>query len=376
MKITILKEKLKSGISTVERISGKSLTLPILDNILLSAEKNFLNLVSTDLEIGIQWWSLVKTEKEGKIAVPAKVFSNLISFLPEKPIELEVEGLNLKIKCDNYQTTIKGFNPEEFPIIPKVGEGESVAIKTKDFCDALGQVVDVASFSSVKPEISGIYFLFQKNLLTVTATDSFRLAEKKLYFKTPLNISKDYSFILPQRTAREIINIFGGKEEEIRIYFSSNQLLFETIMAEAKHPSVQLVSRLVEGEYPNYQEIIPQEYETKVVIPKNDSANQIKLASLFSSKINEIKIKVDPEANKIQVLSQNSDVGQFESFLTGAVEGKSCEISFNHKFLLDGFNNLKSPDIILELNGSNRPGILKQKTGTDYLYLVMPIKTD
>ena len=182
MKTIILKDKLKEGISVVEKIAGKSLTLPILNNILISAEKNFLNLTSTDLEIGINWWSLVKNEKEGKIAVPARILSGFINFLPDnKQVELELKGLDLKIKCGNHQSSLKGVNPEDFPIIPKVSTQEKIVIKGGIFCQNLSKVVDIASFSSTKPEISGVYFLFQKNMITMAATDSFRLGEKKIY---------------------------------------------------------------------------------------------------------------------------------------------------------------------------------------------------
>ena len=164
MKTIILKEKLKEGISVVERVAGKSLNLPILNNILLSVEKNFLNLTATDLEIGINWWSLVKTEKEGKIALPSRVLSSFVNFLPNKPVNLEIKDLSLKIECENYQTSIKGFNSEEFPIIPSVSDEEEIIMPSKIFCQNLSSVVDIASYSSFKPEISGIYFLFQKIL--------------------------------------------------------------------------------------------------------------------------------------------------------------------------------------------------------------------
>jgi len=380
MKTIILKDKLEEGISVVEKIAGKSLTLPILNNILISAEKNFLNLTSTDLEIGINWWSLVKNEKEGKIAVPARVLSSFVNFLPNnKSVELELKGLDLKIKCGNQQSSLKGVSPEDFPIIPKVSTQEKIMVKGNVFCQNLSKVVDIASFSSTKPEISGVYFLFQKNLIIMAATDSFRLAEKKIYLETPLsNISKDYSLILPQRAAKEIISIFGEKEDLI-IYFSPNQILFETALSETKHPQIQVISRLIEGEYPNYQEIIPKKFETKISLRVNEFINQIKLASLFSGKINEIKIKIDPKKNQLNLSSQNPEVGEHESFLQGKVEGKACEVSFNHRFLLDGLLNIaagreKDLEVILELNSSEKPGVLRPKNDETYLYLVMPIR--
>ena len=381
MKTTILKEKLKEGIGIVEKISGKSLNLPILNNILVSAEKNFLNLTSTDLEIGINWWTLVKNEKEGKVAIPSRTLSSVINFLPNKPITLELKDLNLDVNCENYNTLIKGVNPEDFPIIPKVSTEEKIVIPSKKFCQSLSKVVDIAGYSTSKPEISGVYFVFQKDLITMVATDSFRLGENKMYLEASMSeISKDYSLILPQRAAKEIISIFGEKEDDLTIYFSSNQILIETSLSEVKHPQVQVVSRLIEGEYPNYQEIIPKKYDTRVSIPISELINQIKLASLFSSKINEIKLKIDHTKNQVNISSQNTDVGEYSSYLKGKVEGKSCDISFNHKFLLDGLNNIalgkdKDLEVVIELAGSERAGVLKPKDDENYLYLVMPIKT-
>ena len=383
MKTIILKEKLKEGINVVERVSAKSLNLPILNNVLITTEKNFLKLTTTDLEIGINWWTLVKTEKEGKIAIPSRILSGFINFLPNKPVNLEVKDLTLRVECENYQTSIKGSNPEDFPIIPKITTEESISLKSKIFCQNLKQVVDIASYSSTKPEISGVYFLFQKNLITMTATDSFRLGEKKLYLESQsqsTNISKDYSLILPQRAAREIINIFAEKEGDLKIYFSPNQILFETYLQETPHPQIQLVSRLIEGEYPNYQEIVPKKFETKITIQNNEFINQIKLAALFSGKINEIKLKIDPKKNQIDIFSQSPDIGEHHSYLSGEVQGKPCEISFNHRFLLDGLLNIsanqeKNPKIVLELINSEKPGIIKPKDDDTYLYLVMPIKT-
>ena len=381
MQITILKDKLKEGISIVERISGRSLNLPILNNILFSVEKNFLNLTATDLEIGINWWSLVKTEKEGKVALPSRILSNFINFLPNKPIDLKLKDLTLEIKCGNLCTSLKGFNPEDFPIIPKISSEESVSIKNQVFCQNLNKVADIANFSSTKPEISGIYFLFQKKSITLVATDSFRLGEKKFYLESSSpDLLKDYSFILPQKAAKEIINIFGEKQGNLTIYFGPNQVLFETPLSETPHPQIQFTSRLIEGEYPNYQEIIPKKYDTQIILPTNDFINQIKIASLFSGKINEIKLKVDPKKNQINLFSQNPEVGEHYSFLNGKVEGKPCEISFNHHFLLDGLLSIisdkqKNSEVVLELTSSEKPGVIRPKGDDSYLYLVMPIKT-
>lgn len=379
MKITILKDKLKEGISIIEKISAKSISLPILSNVLFSAEKNFLNLSATDLEMGIKWWTLAKTEKEGQVAVPSKLLSGLVGYLPNKSVNLQSKDFDLEIECDNRKTTIKGVNPEDFPIIPKVSDEEKIEVNSRLFCKGLASVADIASFSSTKPEISGIYFLFQKDMITMAATDSFRLGEDKIYLGSPSGPEKEYSLILPQKAAREVINIFGEKEGSLTICFSPNQIMFETSLSETRHPNIQLTSRLVEGDYPNYQEIIPKKYDTKVVLPLDDFISQIKLASLFSGKINEVKLGINSVKEQVNFFSQNAEVGEYNSFLPGKVEGKNCEISFNHRFLLDGLLGVglqqqKKSEVILELSGPEKPAVLRLKGEENYLYLVMPIK--
>jgi len=373
MNVTLPKEKFYTGLKTVERIVGKSLNLPILNNIYLEASKNFLNLKSTDLEIGINWWGLAKVEKEGSVVVPSKILSNLVGFLPEKPINLQLEKLNLKISCENYQTNIKCLSPEEYPIIPKTQESFKIQFDSKRFVEGLESVIDYISLSTTKPEISGIYFEFKKNQLILATTDSFRLGEKRINLKE--DIKKEFSFILPNKAARELINILKTKEDLVNFYYSPTQVTFEIFSEEVKHPEIQIVSRLIEGDYPKYQEIIPKKYITQILLPKQGFLQQLKSASLFSSKINEIKIKTDSKNKKIFIYSQNPELGEFESFLPCQIKGKDLTISFNWRFIIDGINNIKTPEIIFELNGEDGPGVIKPLNDETFIYLVMPIKS-
>lgn len=376
MKLTILQEKFREGISAVERIAAKSLTLPILNNILLKTERNLLCLSSTDLEVGIKFWTLAKVKKEGQIAIPSQLLSNFINLLPNKTIELETKDNSLSLYCGEYLTSLKGISPEEFPIIPQIAEGESLPLNNPPFCQGLTQVSDIASPSPTRPEISGIYFLFQKDLIKMAATDSFRLGEKTIFLDYNRTAARpvECSFILPHKAAREIINILGEKEGEIKISFSPNHVLFEYPMSEIPHPQIQLVSRLIEGEYPDYQEIIPKKSETQIVFLKSEFLNQLKTASLFSGKISEVKFKVNPAKEVVELFSQNPDLGEYHSSLKAKIKGKSLEISFNHRFLLDGISKIKTPEVIFELTGEGGPGVLKPVGDQSYLYVVMPIK--
>jgi DNA polymerase-3 subunit beta len=372
MKLTILKEKLKEGIRVVEKVSQKSLTLPILQNTLLKTEKNFLKMSTTNLESGINWQGLSKIEKNGEICVSTRFLSNLLGFLPDKPISLEVKNFILNLKCGDYTTKIKGLSSEDFPIIPQPKEGEFLIINNYDFCQSLNQLLNIPSSTTSRPEISGIFFLFQKDVIKMVATDSFRLAEKKIFIKT--NLSKEYSLILPQSAAKEIMGIFSEKEGDLKIYLSPNQILFEYMMNEVDQPQIQFTSRLIGGEYPNYEEIIPKEYKTQVRIKKKEFLNQIKTASLFSGKINEVKLKINSKNNIIEVLSQSPDLGEYKSFLKGDVSGENILISFNHNFLIDGISDMKGDDLIFELTDAEGPAALKTPDSKNYLYILMPIK--
>jgi len=375
MKLQILQEKIKQGLNITERISSKSLTLPILNNTLISTEGNFLNLSATDLEIGIKWWSLVKVEKEGNIAIPSRLLLNFINLLPNKKINILIKDDVLNIECDNYKTKIKGFASEEFPLIPKIKKEEYVSVRSLNFCKNLTQLVDIAVPSTTRPEISGVYFNFQENSITAAATDSFRLGEKKISLTNQSLINKQQSLIVPQKTVKEIINIFGEKDQELRIYFSPNQIMFESLMQETDHEEVQVISRLIEGKYPNYQEIIPKKSTTQIILNKDSFINQIRTASLFSGKTNEVKLIINSKKKEVKILSQSSEIGEHQSLILGKIEGMDLEISFNYKFLLDGLSKIKSSEVVLELNGDSGPGVLRPVGDDTYLYVVMPIKS-
>ena len=376
MKLIILKEKLKEGLKIVEKISQKSLKLPILQNILLRVEKNILKLSTTNLESSINWQSLAQIKKEGSICVPIKILSNFINSLPDKIITIESDNKNnLKIKCGNYNTKIKGLSSEDFPIIPQVENGEEVKINNMKFCESINQIINIPSSSSTKPEITGIFMSFQENIIKIVATDSFRLAEKKISLKT--NLSKEYSLILPQSAAKELIGILNDKKGDLKIKFSPNQILFQHTSDQTSQSQVKFISRLIEGKYPNYQEIIPKKYKTTVKIDREEFLNQIRSASFFSGKINEVKIKINSVNKEIKIFSQHHDLGEYESSLKSSVTGKDLSISFNHRFLIDGISGIKSNKILFNLTDAEGPAALEPIGSEEqYLYIIMPIKAN
>jgi len=376
MKVEILKENFKNSLGAVERVVGKNLTLPILDNVLIVAEDSFVSLSSTDLETAIKIWTLAKILKNGKVVVPAKFLSSFVSLLPEEKIALEEKNQSLFVECRGLKNQIQGANAEEFPLIPEFKDAEFFEIDVQKFIQGVSQIVDIASPSQARPEISGIYFNFSKNIIKIVATDSFRLAEKTITLEEP--VKRDVSFILPQKPAKELIGVLTNLSQEcgkkVKLYFLPNQTMFELLMKETNHPKAQVVSRLIDGEYPNYQEIIPTKFKTKVVLKRDEFLNQIKTASLFAGKINEVKIKVDAEKKEVEVSAKDADIGESQAVMQAKIEGETIEASFNHKFLSDGLQNIKSSEVIFELSKEDGPCILKPVGDASYIYVVMPIK--
>jgi len=371
MKIEILKENLKTGLNITEKIVGKNLSLPILDNVLIDTEDNFLSLSSTDLETAIKLWILTRIVKKGKVVVPIKLLSSFVSSLPDEKILIESKGQNIEVECKNFKTQIQGHGTEDFPIFPEFKDAEFLEIESGKFCQGLSQIADISSPSQTRPEISGIYFLFSKNSVKIVATDSFRLAEKNIILEKPLK--KDFSFILPQKPAREIMNVLGEKDGLLKIYFSPNQVLFEFPMKEVSHPQIQITSRLIEGEYPNYQDIIPKKFKTRAIIKRDEFLSQIKTASLFSGKINEIKFTVTNK--EIEIFAKDPDIGESKSTIAAKIEGDPIEVSFNYKFLTDGLSKIKSSEVSFDLSKEEGPCILKPVGDASYVYVVMPIKS-
>jgi len=375
MKIIILKEKLVKGLNIVGKIVGKNLTLPILNNVLFSAEENSLKLSATDLELGISYWGLAKVEEKGKITIPAKTISSFVSFLDEEKLTIETKEKVLFLRGENYKTQIKGLEAKDYPIIPDVTSETWLELDAKVFCEGMMQVIDFCAITQVRPELSGIYLSFQKNAVKIVSTDSFRLAEKTIAIDNPTNnLTSIQSLIIPKNAARELVNIFSEEERKIKFYLSSSQIMIESYFSETKNPQAQLVSRLIEGEYPNYEDVIPKEFKTQIIISRDAFLNQIKSASLFSGRTNEIKLVINPKKENITISSQNVDLGETHSNLSAKIKGEEMTASFNYKFLVEGLGQIKAKEVIFELNGQDGPGVLKPMDDPSYIYVIMPIK--
>lgn len=378
MKTKILQEKLNECLLNIERVVGKDTTLPILSNILIKTEKNFLTLSATNLETGVVWRILSKNERDGSIALPAQTFANFINSLPNKSIEITVDGLSATISCEGRKSVFKGLATDEFPVLPINTESESLTMNGKIFCESLSKVIGFTSLSSIKPEIAGVYVDILKEFIKIVATDSFRLGEKTLKLpSTEKAIQNTRAIIIPQRAVREIIALFGSYDKDIKIYFAPNQITIELIMEEIQQPKIQFVTQLIEGEFPDYEAIIPTKSSLSAVFSRKEFIDHIKSASLFASKTNEVELKISVKKGIIIIYGQSADLGEYEGEMkVDSIEGEETAVSFNCKFLLDGLSVLDGDQCVLELSGNDGPGLLKASQKPDFIYIVMPIKRD
>jgi DNA polymerase III subunit beta len=366
MKVICTQENLSHGLQVVSHIASKNISLPILNNVLLSAENGILKLATTNLEIGIISQIRGKIEGEGSFTVQAKTFSDYINLLPKENINMEVIEQDLKIECKKSKTTMKGIAATEFPIIPEVEAENSYEIKTQQLKEALASVVFTVALDETRPEISGVFFEFEGGSLTLAATDSYRLAERKVKLEKP---AKDgYHAIVPLRTIQELIRILGGGNEIVTIASNDNQILFSL-------GDTRLTSRVIDGQYPDYKQIIPREHKTQITAVTSELITTIKQASLFCKQgSNDISLKFDEKGGEIIISATNIQIGESEARQEADIDGEDNNIVLNYRFLLDGLQSLEGEECIIEVTTNVSPGLLRPKENGDYLYIIMPIK--
>jgi DNA polymerase-3 subunit beta len=369
MKLIILKNNLKEGLSVVERAVTESGNLPVLKNISFKTEDGKIKISATNLELGITSFISGKINQEGGVTIPFSAFYNIIANTDSERVSIEVEKNNIVVKNDNYQARIQGISIEEFPIIPKIeNPTNSLEINSTILKEALLQVVNAVQFSEIRPEISGILFDFQITTLKLVGTDSFRLAEKTINNKQFSTTSdKGFRVIVPLKTVQEIIRIFP-ENNSVTVIIDPHQILF-------KNESIELISRLINGQYPDYEQIIPKAIETELIIEKNKFLSAVKLVSSFSGKTNDIKIRVKEGSKAVEIYSSNQYIGENNYLIPARIKGGDFkEISFNWRYLVDGIKLMSSDQILFGVNGDTKPGILKSPEDTTYFYILMPIK--
>ncbi len=376
MKITCLSKYLKNAVLIADRNTSKNQTLQILNSLLLSAKNNELTIRATNLETAIELNIPCKVDNPGSIVISGKILNGFLSNITNEYISLQNQKNNLFIKTKSTQTIIRGFSPDDFPLFPNIDPLFSCVLMSNELNNSLNSVYIAVSTSDIKPELASVCFKIFKNTLKLAATDSFRLAEKNIITKK-INTEKLISFLIPNHSIQELLKLFGdynndsissfGNDKDIELILNKNQISFQ-------NKTIKYISRLTEGIFPEYEQIIPKSFKTEIVLKRSDFIHHIKLASVFVSRLNDLQLQFESENKKLTFNSSNPDIGEHSSEIEVIIQGESVSSKFNWKYLLDGVTHIQNDFITLGFNGEQSPLLLKGKGDTSYIYLAMPMK--
>lgn len=365
MKLECSTEKIKNAVSQTEKIISRSATLPILNSVLLEASGKSLKIRSTNLSIGLEIEIPANIEKEGRVTILGDVLNNTILNIGEdKILKIYKKDNNIVITNKNNSITLKLLEDDDFPSLPVINDGESFKMPVKRFIEGVKSVYYSSAVSEIKPEISSVFIYTNDDGMYFVSTDSFRLAEKNI--KNIKNIIID-GILIPFKNIIEILKILSNyNNEDIDIRYNKNQISFS-------FSGFYLTSRLIDGVFPDYRQIIPSEQATKAIVLKSEIQNALKLSNIFSDKFNQITISVKPKDKTFEVYAQNKDIGENKTNIQGSLVGEDIKMNLNLKYFLDSFQSIQEDSILLIFNGPNRPLIIKGNGDKTFQYLIMPM---
>lgn len=372
MKVFCLQENLTRGLQVVSRgVSARS-TLPILANVLLKTDGGRLKLTTTNLEIGVNAWVLAKVEDEGGITVPAKLFGDFVNSLPPGQVDLSlnVRTKTLHVSAGAYDANVKGIDAEEFPVIPTIPHTPTTRIAAGVLKRVINEVAFVAATDDSRPVLTGGLLRLEGEEMTLVAADPYRLGIRRAALLQ--RVDPPIEIIVPARSLFELARVLSDGDEpvDVAVTPTKSQVIFHT-------EDVDLISRLIEGQFPNYRQVIPSSYSTRIVVEREELLKATKLASYFArDAANIVRLQVNPQDGgaPLVVSATAAEVGDNVSRVDATVEGQAMQIAFNARFLAEALASLTAPEVALELGGSLAPGVLKVVGEDTYLHVVMPLR--
>lgn len=364
MKLTVTQENLNRALQVVGRVASGKTPLPILNNILFRVDSNRLLLAATNLELAITQHIGSKIEQEGSITVPARLMSEFVANLPKGNVELEVEGTKMHIVCGAYKSTINGMAPDEFPALPTIEEKQAVTISLPDLKRAIQQTAVVASTDDTRPILTGVYCHSFEGSLYFAGTDGYRLAERKLAPTT-----QEVSAVIPVSTMNDVLRVMNDDMAEAKLIFDDNQV---RVLLD----DIEITSRLIDGNFPNYRELIPKTSDSVVDLPKDEFNRITKVASLFARESGgSVTLKADAEAKKLSIHSVASQLGENTSEAEAGVSADG-QVTLNSRYLLEGLGCIDSKQVVFRFSGKLAPCILTAASESpDYQHVIMPLKS-
>jgi DNA polymerase III subunit beta len=380
MRVSCLQQNLSEGLGAVGRVVPSKSTLPVLSNILLAADEGRLKLAATNLEMAMTVWVGARVEAEGAITLPARVLTDWVNLLGrDQQVDLTLNPRNrrVQLKCGRYESNIAGIDAEDFPPIPTVEEGTTIALDAATLKDAIGQIAFAAAQEDSRPILTGVLLKLEQGRLTMAAADGFRLAVRTLDLADAGDQS--LTLVVPAKTLVELARVLPdeeGKTVELAATPNRSQVLF-------RMDEVQLVSRLIEGQFPDYARIIPQDSKTRAVAPVREVLQATRAASVFARDNSMIvRLELNPPAEEAElalgsmtVSSTSAEMGDNTAELDATVEGDEQQVAFNGKYLREALEALGAPQVRLDLSGPAAPGVFRPFGGEDngYLHVIMPM---
>lgn len=366
MKLQVTQENLSKALNNVAKIATTRNTLPILSNVLLKTVDNRLCVAATDLNIAITQYIGSKVTEEGSITVPARLTQDFISSLPPGTIELKLEETKLKISTDQHRSTINGTSSEDYPVMPKIKNGQKWKTNSEALKKALNQTIIAASNDEARPVLTGVNFHSENKKLFLVATDSYRLAEKLLS-----EAKDDIDVLVPASSLQDLLRVLDTASEEVEITSDEQQILFKT-------GDTELVTRLIDGKFPDYKRLIPAKFETSAILSRSELANITKVSSLFARETGgSVALEVDSDKKEINMSSMASQVGENSANAAAKETKGSGKITLNSRFIIDALNAIDSEEIFIGFNQKLEPFIIKKanEKEDDYKHIIMPLKS-
>ncbi len=374
MKVTVLQENLARGLGTVGKAVSPRSTLPVLANILIASDEGRLRLSATNLEMGITCWIPARIDEEGSTTVPARTFSDLVATLPSDQVllKLDPQTQTLNVRGGTSTNDIKCIDAQEFPPLPVPDFDGAVQINVGDFREMIHQVVFAASSDEARPVLMGVLVQVDKDKLTMAAADGFRLSVRKAVLSTPS--AGSVSAIVPAQALKELARVATDADEPIYMVLPKGrgQVVFRV-------KDVEVVSQLIDGTFPDYQQIIPRSYKSRTLVSTSSLLKACKQAEIFAregSNVARFNIKTgqgDMQPSEVEISATSEETGKNETIVEATVDGGGLLIAFNVKFLREALEVIRTPNVALETSAPNAPGVVKPVGDDQFLHVIMPM---
>ncbi len=373
MKVSVLQENLAHGLNIVSRAVSPRSTLPVLANVLVASDEGRLRLSATNLELGITCWIGAKIEEEGSTTVPARTFTDLVGTLPNERVNmsLNVRTQTLNVRCGTSNTDIKCIDAQEFPPLPVPDLSNGIQINVADFKEMIQQVVFAASTDEARPILTGVLVSVQGNRISLQAADGFRLSVRKAELSSPA--ARPIRAVIPARALSELARIAGDGDQPITMVVppGRGQVIF-------RMKDVELVSQLIEGTFPELEQVIPRSYQTRSVLSTASFLKACKQAEIFAregSHIARVNVTAgdDLKPGKVEISGQSEETGFNQTDIDATVEGPNILIAFNVRYLREVLDVIKTPNVALETTADTSPGVIRPVGEDNFLHVIMPM---